>query len=108
MKNVEWKNTTLAKENIKEEVLKLKQQPGKNILVGSPSLISQLTQLNLIDEYQFCMQPIILGTGLQLFKNIIQRVDLNLIKTKTLGSGVVTLNYALSGNKKVPLENGTA
>ena len=88
-----WKNTKLAKGAIKKEVLNLKQQPGKNILVGSPSIIITLMQLGLIDEYQLCVQPIILGKGLPLFKNIRDRIDLKLIKTKTLGSGAVTLYY---------------
>jgi dihydrofolate reductase len=70
LKNVDWKNAKLAKGGIKEEVLELKQQAGKNILAGSPSLIVALTQLDLIDEYQLGVQPIILGNGLPLFKNI--------------------------------------
>jgi dihydrofolate reductase len=93
LKNVEWKNTKLAKEDIKEEVVKLKQQPGKNILVGSPGIIITLMQLGLIDEYQFCVQPIILGSGLPLFKNIKDRIDLILLKTRTLGSGAIILYY---------------
>ena len=82
LKNVDWKNTKLKKEVIKEEVLELKQQAGRNILVGSPSLIVTLTQLDLIDEYQLDVQPIVLGSGLPLFKNIKDRVDLKLLKTK--------------------------
>ena len=70
LKNVDWENTKLKKEVIKEEVLELRQQPGKNILAGSPGLIVALTQLDLIDEYQLCVHPIILGSGLPLFKNI--------------------------------------
>jgi dihydrofolate reductase len=93
LKNVDWKNTKLKKEVIKEEVLELKQQTGKNILVGSPSLIVALTQLDLIDEYQLGVQPIILGSGLPLFKNVKDRVNLKLIKTKTFGCGAVTLYY---------------
>jgi dihydrofolate reductase len=93
LKNVEWKNTKLAKEDIKEEVLKLKQQPGKNILVGGPSMIIQLMQFGLIDEYQFYIHPIVLGKGLPLFKNITERIDLKLLKTKALASGVVILYY---------------
>src|SRR3954468_8435602 len=57
LKNVDWKNTKLKREVIKEEVLELKQLAGKNILAGSPSLIAALTQLDLIDEYQLCVQP---------------------------------------------------
>ena len=93
LKNVDWKNTKLKKEVIKEEILELKQQAGKNILVGSPSLIVALTQLDLIDEYQLGVQPIVLGSGLPLFKNIKDRIDLKLLKTKTFGCGAVTLYY---------------
>lgn len=90
---VEWKNSTLKKEINKEEILQLKQQPGKNILVGSPSLIVALMQLDLIDEYQLNVMPIILGRGLTLFKNVKERVNLTLLKTKTLGCGSIFLYY---------------
>ena len=93
LKNVDWKNTKLKKEVIKEEILELKQQAGKNILVGSPSLIVALTQLDLIDEYQLCVQPIILGNGLPLFKNINDRINLKLLKTKTFSCGAIILYY---------------
>jgi len=96
LKNVDWKHTKLKKEVIKEEILELKQSHNgrsKNILVGSPSLIVVLTQLNLIDEYQLGVQPIILGTGLPLFKNGMDRVNLTLLKTKTFGCGAVALYY---------------
>ena len=93
LKNVDWKNTKLKKEVIKEDILELKQQEGKNILVGSPSLIVTLMQLDLIDEYQLCVQPIILGNGLPLFKNLKDRVNLKLLKTKIFGSGSITLYY---------------
>ncbi len=83
----------MKKEVIKEEVLELKHQAGKNILVGSPSLIVALTQLELIDEYQLGVQPIVLGSGLPLFKNIKDRVDLKLLKTKTFGCGAIALYY---------------
>ncbi len=93
LKNVDWKNTRLKSEVNKEEVLELKRQAGKNMLVGSPSLITALTQLDLIDEYQLCVQPIILGRGLPLFKNVKGRMNLKLLKTKSFGSGAVTLYY---------------
>src|SRR3982750_3535022 len=83
LKNVDWKNTKLKNEVIKEEILALKQQVGKDILVGSPGLIVALTKLDLIDEYQLGVQPIVLGCGLSLFKNINDRVNLKLLKTKT-------------------------
>ena len=93
LKNVDWKNTKLKREVIKEEVLELRQQAGNNILVGSPSLIVALTQLDLIDEYQLSVQPIILGNGLPLLKNINHRINLKLLKTKTFGCGAITLYY---------------
>ena len=93
LKNVVWKNSTLKKEIIKEEIIALKYQTGKNIVVGSPSLIVTLSQLNLIDEYQLGVQPTILGSGLTLFKNITDRIDLKLLKTKTFGCGAVMLYY---------------
>jgi dihydrofolate reductase len=93
LKNVDWKNTKLKKEVIKEEVLEFKQQAGKNILVGSPSLIVALTQLDLIDEFQLAVHPIVLGSGLPLFKNVKDRVNLKLLKTKTFDCGAVTLYY---------------
>src|SRR5688572_8097541 len=89
LKNVDWKNTTLKKDIIKEEILELKQQTGKNIVVGSPSLIVAFSQHGLIDEYQLGIQPIVLGSGLPLFKNIRDRIDLKLLKTKTFGCGAV-------------------
>ena len=94
LKNVSWKNTELKKEIIKEDILKLKQVAGKkNILVGSPSLIVAMAQLDLIDEYQLGVQPTVLGRGLPLFKNIKDRIDLKLLKTKTFGCGAVFLYY---------------
>ena len=98
LKNVDWKNTTLKKEVIKEEILELKQQAGKNILVGSPSLIVALMKLNLIDEYQLSVHPIIAGNGLPLFKNISDRIILKLLKTKTFGCGAVTFYYEPAKN----------
>ena len=94
LQRVDWKDTVLKKEVSKEEILELKQQAGKDILVGSPSLIAGFTQLDLIDEYQLGVQPAILGSGLQLFKNIKDRVNLKLLKTKTFGCGVIILYYS--------------
>ncbi len=93
LKNVDWETAKMAKRGIKEEVLDLKQQTGKNIFVGSPSLIVTLTNLNLIDEYQICVHPVIAGNGLPLFKNINNMITLKFIKTKTFSSGAITLYY---------------
>ena len=102
LKKVDWKNTTLKKEIIKEEMVALKQsrsQPSvnnsgsKNIVVGSPTLITAMAQLDLIDEYQLNIQPTVLGSGLPLFKNIRDRINLTLLQTKTFGCGAVLLYY---------------
>ena len=93
LKNVEWKSATVAKRDLKEEVLELRQQSGKDIFVGSRSLIIQLMKLNLIDEYQLCIHPVIAGSGLLLFENINDRTILKLIKTKTFSGGAITLYY---------------
>jgi dihydrofolate reductase len=93
LQHVDWKNSILKKEIIKEEISALKQQAGKNILAGSPNLIVALAQLDLIDEYQLGVQPTVLGSGLPLFKNISDRINLKLLKTKTFGCGAVVLYY---------------
>jgi dihydrofolate reductase len=93
LKNVDWKNVKLAREGIKEEVLELKQQAGKNILAGSRSLIVTLMNLNLIDEFHLCVHPIIVGNGLRLFININDRINLKLLKTKNFSCGAVMLYY---------------
>jgi len=101
LKNVEWKSAKLANRAIKEEVLELKQPRNggsKNILVGSRSLILQLMKLNLIDEYQLCVHPVIAGSGLPLFENISHRTILKLKKTKIFSGGAITLYYEPTKN----------
>jgi len=93
LESVDWKNTELKREIVKDEILQLKQQAGKSILVGSPSLIVAFGQLDLIDEYQLGIHPTVLGTGLPLFKNVTDRIDLKLLKAKTFGCGAVALYY---------------
>jgi len=90
---VEWETAKLAKGDVEKVVLELKQLPGKNILVGSPGLIIETLNLNLVDEFQISVHPIIEGKGLSLLKNIKDRIDLRLIKTKTFGCGAVTFYY---------------
>jgi len=93
LKHVDWKAARVAKRGIKEEISELKQQPGKDILVGSPSLIVASMNLDLVDEYQLSIQPTVVGRGLPLLKNISERLDLRLLKTKTFGCGAITLYY---------------
>jgi dihydrofolate reductase len=93
IKNVDWKSATIAKRDLIDEVSELRQQSGKAILVGSRSLIIRLMKLDLIDEYQLCIHPVVAGGGLPLFENINDRTVLKLIKTKTFGGGAVILCY---------------
>lgn len=93
LEDIQWKTARLAKQGLKEEILELKQQPGKDIFVGSPGLIAAATNLNLVDEYQLSVQPTIAGKGLPLFKNINDRIDLKLIRTKTFACGAVLFYY---------------
>lgn len=90
----DWNNTTLIKDNIVEEVNKLKQQPGKDLVIfGSPGLAKSFMHLGLIDEYKLTLHPVILGEGISLFNGHTQMSNLKLLGSKTLGSGVVTLHY---------------
>ncbi len=98
LKNVEWESARLAKRALEEEVSALKQQAGKDIFACSPSLIIALTKLNLIDEYQLCVHPVIAGSGLPLFRNMSEKITLKLVKTKTFGSGAITLYYEPANN----------
>src|SRR5215218_873080 len=101
LEHVDWKGTELKREIVKDEILDLKQQAGKSILVGSPSLIVQLGNLGLIDEYQLGVHPTVIGHGLPLFKNITDRIDLKLLKTKPFECGAVVHYYQANGSAAV-------
>jgi len=93
LKNVTWKNSRIAKRSLQEEVAALKQQPGRDIFVGSPGLIVQSINLNLLDELQICVHPVISGPGLQLFENVNEKLNLRLIKTRHFTGGAVIFYY---------------
>jgi dihydrofolate reductase len=93
LKNTYWDSASIAKRSLEEEVSTLKKQEGKDIYVGSPGLIVQLTNLNLINEYQLCIHPVVIGTGLPLFKNLNEKSTFKLIKTKSFKVGAVILYY---------------
>jgi dihydrofolate reductase len=98
LQKVEWNNSRLVKENIGEEISKMKQQPGKDMVIfGSGSIVSTLMQLALIDEYRIIVNPVVLGNGNPLFKGISDKHNLKLLKTKVLCSGVVILYYQQGG-----------
>ncbi|HEU0109538.1 MAG TPA: dihydrofolate reductase family protein [Flavisolibacter sp.] len=93
LKNTDWNSAKLADQPIEETVKELKQEPGRDILIGSRSLILQLMKLNMIDEYQLCVHPVIEGKGLPLFENVNHRTILKLMNTKTFSGGAVILYY---------------
>jgi dihydrofolate reductase len=95
LKSVEWNNTTLLHSNLQKEIVKLKQQPGKAISIGSISIASQLTQLGLIDEYHFVVHPVIAGKGPRLFELEVMKdnLQLELVGSQTFHSGVIALHY---------------
>ncbi len=93
MKETGWETATLAHQPLEELVKELKQQTGRDIFVGSRSLIIELIKLNLLDELQLCVHPVVAGGGLPLFENIDHSTTFKLSKTKTFGSGAVILYY---------------
>jgi len=87
-------NTTIISDNLYDEIIKLKSQPGKDIVMfGSPSVVHSLLPDNLIDDFWLFINPILLGEGIPLFKNIRHKTKLRLTETKTFPSGVVAVNY---------------
>jgi dihydrofolate reductase len=93
--SAEDKNTRIVRADLREEMLKLKQEPGKDILVGGVDIPSQLTELSLIDEYRFVVQPIIAGEGRRLLEGVSlpEKLRLKLVESKIFKSGSVALHY---------------
>jgi dihydrofolate reductase len=86
-------NATLNRGDIAKEIVKLKAQPGKTMSVGGAAIASTLMRLNLIDEYQLFINPVILGSGTSMFPMLDNKINLRLIETQTFHSGVVFLRY---------------
>jgi dihydrofolate reductase len=92
LEKVEWKNSTLIKGNLAEEITKLKQQPGKNIgVAGSPTLVESLLQNDLLDELTLMVHPVVVGGGKRLFKEGHDLKRLKLMDSRTTSTGVVIL-----------------
>jgi dihydrofolate reductase len=93
--SVEDKNTRIVPGNLREEILKLKQEPGKNILVGGVDVASQLIAHGLVDEYRFVVMPVIAGAGRRLLEsaNLQEQLRLKLVESKAFKSGCVLLRY---------------
>ncbi len=94
LNGVTWQNTRLVKENIVEEVRRLKAQPGKDIFIfGSSDLSLTLIRHDLIDEFRILVNPLLLGSGTPLFKGLQERLPLRLLKTRTFRNGNILLCY---------------
>ena len=95
LKQARGNNTRIVRTNVAEEVLALKQQPGKDIGVGGLSIASQLSERGLIDEYHFVVHPVVAGKGPRLFETVNpqERLQLDFIGSETFQSGVVALHY---------------
>jgi len=93
--SAEDKNTKIVRSNLRDEILKLKQEQGKNILVGGVDVPSQLMELGLIDEYRFVVMPIIAGEGRRLMEGVSlpEKLELKLVESKPFKSGCVALRY---------------
>ncbi len=93
--SVEDKKTRIIRTNLHDEILKLKQEPGKPILTGGVSLPSQLIELGLVDEYRFVVGPIVVGEGRRLLEGVSlpEKLQLKLVESKMFQSGCVALRY---------------
>ena len=95
LNRAEDKNTRIVRTNLRDEILKLKQEPGKDILIGGVSIPSQLIELGLVDEYRFVVGPIVAGEGRRLLEgvNLLEKCQLKLVESKTFKSGCIALRY---------------
>ncbi len=92
--NASWSNTKLLKGDLATEVRKLKQEPGPDmVILGSGTIVSQLAQQNLIDEYQIALSPTVLGQGRTMFEGLQQKVNFKLTNSRTFRNGNVFLCY---------------
>ena len=93
--SAEDKNTRIVRTDLRDEILKLKQEPGKNILVGGVDLPSQLIELGLVDEFRFVIGPVIAGEGRRLLDGVSlpEKLQLKLVESKVFKSGCVALRY---------------
>ncbi len=93
--SAEGKNTRIVRTKLRDEILKLKQEQGKSILIGGVAIPSQLIELGLVDEYHFVVQPIVAGEGRRLLEgmSLPEKLQLKLVESKIFKSGCVALHY---------------
>lgn len=96
LSGVEEKNTSIVQGDLREEIFKLKQQEGKNILTGGVDIPSQLIQLGLVDEYHFVIQPLLVGEGKRLLESFTLQEKLQFAESKIFKSGCIALRYTKS------------
>ena len=90
----DWHNTRVIRENVAEEIAKLKQEPGKDLVIfGSITLATSLMELDLIDEFQFTISPVMLGEGKTFIRHIQERVQLELLESEKIEGGMIGLHY---------------
>jgi dihydrofolate reductase len=93
LERVAWNAQLVRDDHLEKAVQQLKREPGKGLLVGGMKLPLALAELGLIDEYEFVVQPRLVGHGPTLFAGLSKRVDLRLVSRLELGSGVVAMRY---------------
>lgn len=100
LKETKWNNATLANGELSDEIKRLKNQNGKNIIAyGGGTFVSSLIREGLVDEFQLFVNPVALGNGISIFKELGSKQDLALIKAIPFDCGIVALNYELKRNK---------
>jgi dihydrofolate reductase len=102
LNNASWENTKIVKDNIIEEIKKMKSSGGKDMtLLGSGSILNQFAEHGLIDEYQIMVDPVVISGGTPIFKDIKHKLDLKLTTTRTFKTGVVLLCYEGHPRKEI-------
>lgn len=94
---ISWKNTRLVKDGLVEEIRRMKNEPGTDIVIlGSGSIVSQLSRERLIDEYQVVVIPVVLGSGRTMFEGLKEKLALKLTRTRIFNNGNIFLTYVLA------------
>lgn len=96
LKKAKWRNSRIAGQIDRQEIQALKEQPGKSIVVyGSGTVVTRLTELGLIDEYRFLVNPVVLGDGRRMFGQVVAELSLKLVSARPFSSGNVLLTYEI-------------